>query len=105
VTDRSIGALTSQREIVAVLRLVVSGGGAVLYGEAIDAETELPRRFRDWIGMRAAIRELVTDALASGGDDSAPPPGASAPTPAPTAPPPGATAPTPAPTAADRRDP
>jgi len=78
VADRSMGTLASQREIVAILRIVVSGRGSVLYGEAIDAETEFHRRFRDWSGMRAAIRELVTDALAVGQDDPGQTPAATA---------------------------
>jgi hypothetical protein len=72
VPDQS-GSGTGRREIVAVLRLVVSGQGSIEYGEAIEAETESRRTFRDWPGMGAAIHELVTDALAAGHGDAAGP--------------------------------
>jgi hypothetical protein len=63
VSDRGSQALTDRRPLVAVLRLVVTGRGRVLYGEAIDAETEVGRRFNGWRGMTAAIRALVAEAL------------------------------------------
>jgi hypothetical protein len=75
VPDQS-GSLTGRREVVAVLRLVVSRRGSVLYGEVIDVETESHRTFRDWRGMRAAIREFVIDAVATTHADVGPPRGA-----------------------------
>ena len=63
MSDRCSQALTDRRPLVAVLRLVVTGRGRVLYGEAIDAETEVRRRFNGWRGMTVAIRALVAEAL------------------------------------------
>ena len=61
--------LTDRLPVVAVLRLVVTRRGRLLYGEAIDAETEQTKRFSGWRGMDPAIRTLVGRATArvSGG--------------------------------------
>jgi hypothetical protein len=69
------GSTTGWKEVVAVLRLVVSAQGALQYGEAIDVETEARQTFRGWSGMGKAINELVTDALAANRSEAPGPPG------------------------------
>jgi hypothetical protein len=64
VPHRRDGSLTDRLPVVAVLRLVVTRGGRLLYGEAIDAETEQTKRFSGWRGMDPAIRTLVGTATA-----------------------------------------
>ena len=56
--------LTDRLPVVAVLRLVVTRRGRLLYGEAIDAETEQTKRFSGWRGMDPAVRTLVGRATA-----------------------------------------
>jgi len=54
--------LNDDRLIVAILRLQVSGGGALQYGEAIDAETEQARRFMTWDVLVDQLRALAAEA-------------------------------------------
>jgi hypothetical protein len=54
------------RQVVAVLRIRVTEGGELLYGETIDAATERHRRFSSWIGLVADMRSLIAEALHRG---------------------------------------
>jgi hypothetical protein len=54
---------TGRRQVVAVLRLVVSASGELQFGEAIDVETEKGRRFTRWSGLTATVRSVVADAV------------------------------------------
>ena len=65
-------ALIDRLLVVAVLRLVVTRRGRLLYGEAIDAETEQARRFSGWQGLDPAIRGLVDRATAQAVGDVEP---------------------------------
>lgn len=64
--------------MVAVLRLIVSATGGLVFGEAIDPETERGHRFSGWHGLDVALREVIADSIrrraadvASGYDEEA----------------------------------
>lgn len=52
-------------QVVAVLRIVVTRRGRLLYGEAIDAETEVGRRFKGWAGLDAAVKGVIANVIDS----------------------------------------
>jgi hypothetical protein len=60
--------LNDNRLIVAILRLRVSYDGVLLYGEAIDADTERARRFMTWSGLADQVRALISDSISGHAD-------------------------------------
>lgn len=52
-------------QVVAVLRLLVTRRGRLLYGEAIEAETEVGRRFKGWAGLDAAVKGVIAGVVDS----------------------------------------
>lgn len=63
MSEPTITSGTGRRQVVAVLRLVVSASGELQFGEAIDVETEKGRRFTHWSGLAATVRSVVADAV------------------------------------------
>jgi len=76
VSDQGAIALTDRREVVAVLRLIASATTGLVYGEAIDPDTEQRHRFSGWAGLEAAVEAVIEAALARPVADTAegPPP-------------------------------
>jgi hypothetical protein len=66
VPDVSASGLTDRLQVVVVIRLIMSKRGRVAYGEAIDVETQVARRFAGRGGMNAAVRSLLSDAAGQG---------------------------------------
>jgi hypothetical protein len=48
--------------VVAVLRLIVSATGGLVFGEAIDPETERRHRFSGWHGLKLALHDVIAEA-------------------------------------------
>ena len=56
--------LDADPRVIAVLRMRVSTAGRLVYGEAIEVETEQLRRFTTWAGLANEVRDLVAASLA-----------------------------------------
>jgi hypothetical protein len=61
-SDLAHPGLTDRREVVAVLRLIVSATGGLVFGEAIDPETERGHRFNGWHGLELALHDVIEEA-------------------------------------------
>jgi hypothetical protein len=58
--------------VVAVVRVRVSNGGRLLYGEVIDARSERIRRFASWTDLVESMNALIGEAVGGrSGDDAA----------------------------------
>ena len=48
---------------MAVLRLVVSATNDLVYGSAVNPETESAHRFSGWFGLEGALREVIVESV------------------------------------------
>jgi hypothetical protein len=61
--------LDADRQVTAVVRVRISQAGRLVYGEAIEAESERFRRFTDWSELATQLRSLIEEAVIGRAND------------------------------------